>query len=202
MKNTSSIPPIASPHGEEAREPPSEVAREFGPIVSVRLSLESAFRYAYTEITSPASFLVVSMVTVMLVSILLPARPFSLLFSPLPFSALILFVLCFLTSTTSTLGRLVVSPRFEVEISSDGICKHYPKRDIVFSWSKFVWILELNGDLWLASFADGCFIPRESFATREQGRTFARFARQLHQTEGAAWSQTFGAQDDDLNNPR
>ena len=70
--------------------------------------------------------------------------------------------------------------------------------------SKFVWILELNGDLWLASFTDGCFIPRESFASREQARTFARFVRQLHQTEGAAWPLTFGLQeeDDERSKPR
>ena len=63
---------------------------------------------------------------------------------------------------------------------------------------------ESNGDIFLSSFADGCFIPRETFKSREEALEFLSIARELK--SGAAWREqwsgrVFGVHSDD-NNPQ
>ena len=106
----------------------------------------------------------------------------------------------------SFLFRFLSRRLFRVQISSDGLSRMYRKRKILFSWRRFYWIIERKGDMWLASFADGCFIPREAFASPEEAREFAAIVRSLKGSSGDSWlsewdGRVFGVQPDEPVTP-
>ena len=83
--------------------------------------------------------------------------------------------------------RLCSKRHFELWISDAGLFKRYPNRDIFFPWRKFTWLIKRNGDLWLVSFTDGCFIPREAFTSPEEAQEFTAIIRELKRTRGTVW---------------
>ena len=196
MKNTSSIPPLASPHGEGTSAPRLNENRVWIP---VHLQPASHCRYVKFQFTIPITLamLVIGPLVGSLLVFPIEVRRLGLL--ALPLVALLIFAaILLLALPPSLLLQLCSKRRFEVWISKNGLTKHYPKRDIYFRWSKFVWMLEIRGDVWLASATDGCFIPRESFQSREEAREFLSIARELK--GGGAWRdewnrRVFGFQD-------
>lgn len=121
MENTPSIPPLASPHGEEAREPSPEVTREFGPNVSVPTSLESAFRASCFSFCNPLVVLTLGAVTAVITLILYPV---SWMLMSLVQTVMLFFVSVWvLLVPLLTLLNLLFWRKFEAEVKPDGVWK-------------------------------------------------------------------------------
>ncbi len=182
--NAPSTPPIASPHGAGTFIAPCQP--ETAPIrIRGELRLAAVCRYALIEWLTPAMAGLGVLLLLMTLCII-----------PLPIMIIVLEM-----ALLSTLTRLCSRRRFDVEISAAGITKRYPNRNIFYPWRKFIWVVEPNGDLWLASPMAGCFIPREAFASREESHELALFLRELKHSDGAAWHEEwngrlFGAQNE------
>ena len=187
MSANLSPPPIASPHGKDtfpfSPQPDEKCAR-----VTIRFNTFSLLRYSLSEWLCPFSIGAALLFPLIAALLLLPV-----LFGRLGFIAfLLVFVsaLLFLIAFSAPIAfliRLCCRRRFEIWISDAGLFKRYPNRTIFFPWSKFRWLIERGGDLWLASFMDGCFIPREAFTSRAEAAEFATIIRELKRTRGTVW---------------
>ncbi|BCM91691.1 hypothetical protein IAD21_03566 [Abditibacteriota bacterium] len=199
MKNEPLLPPLASPHGAgtfdfQEQQQPDSIR------VIVALQFAAVCRYAMLEWFTP------------LVTGLLLGCPFLMSLVVFPTEVrrsgivawLLVFLLLFvvlvvLSAPLPLFIRLCSRRRFDIQISAAGLGKRYSRRNIFFPWSKFFWIIERGGDIWLASLMDGCFIPRECFASPEESHEFATIVRELKRTQGAAWhpewnGRVFGVQ--------
>lgn len=187
MSNSSRIPPLASPHGEDtfpAKPRPDENCAR----IAVHLRFVSACRYWIFEFLMPFNLwsLMVGPLVLSLLVFATEYRRFSWLALPLLF-ILILVGLILIAAPIALFIRLCSKRHFEVWIADTGLFKRYPNRDIFFPWDKFIWLIQGNGNLWLASFMDGCFIPREAFASPEEAHEFATIIRELKRTRGSVW---------------
>ncbi len=177
--------------------------------VAIEMRLGAVFRYAAWEWLMPLTLSLIFGAPILGALALICLETPRIGLDAFPIASVIFFVaLVLLSAPIALFARLCSRRRLEVWISSAGLWKRYPNRDIFFAWSKFVWILERGGDTWLVSFSDGCFIPRESFNSREESREFVRIVREIKRTRGSVWrdkwnGRVFGLQDDDdFNNPR
>ncbi len=196
------MPPISSPHGEHtfpfAPKPDEKCLR-----VRVELGFASSVRYTFCEwftpfnIGSPVAFALVASLLIFPIEV----RRCGWAALPLMFALVCVASVLFATPI-ALFCRLCSKRRFEIWIAPDGLWKRYPKRDIFFPWRKFFWILERGDDVWLATFIDGCFIPRESFSSDEERREFLAIVREIKRTHGSVWrdqwsGRTFGLQPDE-----
>jgi hypothetical protein len=203
----SSIPPISSPCGEDtfpwAPKPDEKCIR-----VRVELHFWAIVRYTLSEWFTPFTigFPAVSALVMSLLIFPLEVRRFGLAALPLLFVLSYAGIVLFATPIALLL-RLCSKRRFEIWFSQAGLWKRYPKRDIFFPWRKFFWILERGDDVWLATFFDGCFIPRESFASNEERREFVAILREIKRTHGSVWrdkwnGRVFGLHSDEVTGAR
>ncbi len=202
-----SIPPIASPHGEDTFPfPPRPDAKCVR--LAIKFRLAAICRHVFFENLTPLSL--GCLVGVPLVTTFL-AFSIQVHWLALPLVFFGTFAAMLLIAFVTTFPILCSRGRFEIWISSAGLFKRYRYQDIFFSWNQFVWILERNNDLWLASFSKGCFIPREAFQSDEERREFMVIIRELERTHGSVWrdkwnGRVFGLQraadDGARNNPR
>lgn len=185
---SSSLPPIASPHGHEAinssPRPDEKCAR-----ITVALRWLAVFRYGITEWLMPIN-LVVFIGGALLIAVallVLTLHSYGLIAIPIVFVSSFVFLFV-LSAPIALFIRLCSKRRFEIWFSEAGVFKRFVGRDVFFPWRKFVWVIERKGDVWLVSFADGCFIPRESFSSREEAHEFATTVRELKHTLGSGWN--------------
>ncbi|RYX80847.1 hypothetical protein EON83_26785 [bacterium] len=203
------VPPIASPHGRGIIPPaPQPEAKSIR--VAINFSLKALCRYIILESLTPLGFILVVAFPLLVSLATTPtlARMTFLATGALTgiLEFLVAFATVFLIIDAAIFGaglplglliRICSKRRFQIHISEAGVSKYYPSRSIFFPWKKVIWVIERNGDLWLSSFLDGCFIPRESFASREQSHELANIIRELKTSRGATWrpewnGRTFG----------
>lgn len=201
-----SVPPIASPHGEDTfpflPHPDAKCIR-----LAIKPRLAAICRHVFFENLTPL-FLGCLVGVLLATTVLAFSIQVHWLALPLVFFGTFAAMLLIAFVTTSPI--LHSRSCFEIWISSAGLFKRYRCQDIFFSWNQFVWILERNNDLWLASFSKGCFIPREAFQSDEERREFMVIIRELERTHGSVWrdkwnGRVFGVQSDldgARNNPR
>lgn len=177
-RDSFSPPPIASPHGGKSpHKPPPE---SFGTHVRVRCTVESAFYSGCVGIFQPIGMIGEIVLTLVLAS----------LFNVAILKALLL-IFGFLV-VCSIVDDFMSARSYIVQLRPDGVYRRRTYNNELLRWSQFLWIVDLGGNIWMATFFSGCFISRDSFASREQAREFARIVRELRRTKGEAWDAIFG----------
>lgn len=185
MNHEPLLPPIASPHGAGTVVPQGQPEPEPGSMrIDVTLGFVARCRYALIEWFTPTMAAIVVLFLLVMAFGAIPDELLSGLTIVLP-----------VTAFSSILTRLFSRRRFTIQISASGLRKHAPSyntfygpnRNAFFHWSQFIWVIECGGDLWLASLANGCFIPREAFASRAESHELARILRELKRSKGSSW---------------
>lgn len=199
------IPPIASPHGADTF-PFAPRLDEKQVCIEVNLRPAALVRYSVFEMLMPLSagmsagaaflFTIVDF-------LLFPGiyRYFGWPCIPLVF-ALHLAVFPLLIVPFALCARLCSQRCFLMRVCATGVVKSLARRDIHFSWHKINRVTELRGDIWLGSLTDGCFILRDSFASRDEACEFVEIIRELKRTRGSVWrdkwtGRIFGVQSDE-----
>jgi len=173
------IPPIASPFGDSK---PSEHQGKANPDAPQGISVTYGSMLSWRTVgrkTAKAMCLIPTCVLFELVA--LPVWPFS-------------FLVAFLVNYA------VLKPRGPTTniLNRAGLHETAKPLGFTISWKRFLWMVEWGGDVCFSTIGGGCFIPREAFSSRDEAREFVRIARELKQSNGAAWrdewnGRVFGA---------
>lgn len=122
-----------------------------------------------------------------------------------------LFFALLLPLLSYVLVPLVLSARGRVSAVLDDKGVHERFRGqlipLSISWKRVLWVFDWGGDVCVVTIGGGCFIPREAFASREESHEFVQIARELKQSDGAAWrdkwnGRVFGLHSDEVTGAR